>query len=295
MRHATWLRLEASPLWHDLYRHYRRLPDGVRAPLRTLLMPHWHLAARLVRIAARHEVVAGPFRGMKIQLSPLSSRHLLGYILGSQELELREVIGRIVERSYGTIINVGAADGYYAVGLALRLPSARIEAFETLGEFHPLIESSARLNGVSARIALRGMCDANALRRSLEQATPPALVVMDIEGGEVDLLDPQSIPQLRQTDILVETHDAFVAQATDTLVDRFWQTHNVECYTAQARILPDFPADFLPAFRRWFPRLAVDLMDERRTGVQRWLFLAAKWPDDGECPNDRAPVMPTGS
>jgi hypothetical protein len=258
-------------------------------------MPHWHLAARLVRIAARHRVVAGPFRGMKIQLSPLSSRHLLGYILGSQELELREVIGRIVERSYGTIINVGAADGYYAVGLALRLPSARIEAFETLGEFHPLIESSARLNGVSARIALRGMCDANALRRSLEQATPPALVVMDIEGGEVDLLDPQSIPQLRQTDILVETHDAFVAQATDTLVDRFWQTHNVECYTAQARILPDFPADFLPAFRRWFPRLAVDLMDERRTGVQRWLFLAAKWPDDGECPNDRAPVMPTGS
>ena len=43
------------------------------------------------------------------------------------------------------------------------------------------------------------------------------------------------------------------------------------------------------------PRLAVDLMDERRTGVQRWLFLAAKRPDGGECPNDRAPVVPTGS
>jgi hypothetical protein len=258
-------------------------------------MPHWHLAARLVRIAARHEVVAGPFRGMKIQLSPLSSRHLLGYILGSQELELREVIGRIIERGYGTIINVGAADGYYAVGLALRSPSTRVEAFEALGEFHPLIEGSARLNGVSARIALRGMCNADVLRQSLESATPPALVVMDIEGGEIDLLDPQSISQLRHTDILVETHDAFVAQATDTLVDRFWQTHHVECYTAQARILPDFPADFLPAFRRWFPRLAVDLMDERRTGVQRWLFLAAKRPDGGECPNDRAPVVPTGS
>ena len=295
MRHATWLRLEASPFWHDLYRQYRRLPDGVRAPLRALMMPHWHLAARLVRIAARHEVVAGPFRGMKIQLSPLSSRHLLGYILGSQELELREVISRIIERGYGTIINVGAADGYYAVGLARQLPSSRVEAFETLDEFHPLIESSARLNGVSARITLRGMCDANALRQSLESVTPPALVVMDIEGAEVGLLDPRSILQLRHTDILVETHDAFVAQATDTLIDRFWQTHNVECYTAQARILSDFPADFLPAFRRWFPRLAVDLMDERRTGVQRWLFLTAKSPDGGECANDRVSVVPTGS
>src|SRR6202040_3341645 len=204
MRHATWLRLEASPFWHDLYRQYRRLPDSVRAPLRALMMPHWHLAARLVRMAARHEVVAGPFRGMKIQLSPLSSRHLLGYILGSQELELREVIGRIIERGYGTIINVGGADGYYAVGLARRSPSSRVEAFETLGELHPLIESSARLNGVSARITLRGMCDANALRQSLESVTPPALVVMDIEGGEVGLLDPRSIPQLRHADILVE-------------------------------------------------------------------------------------------
>jgi hypothetical protein len=291
MRHATWLRLEASPFWHDLYRYYRRLPDSIRAPIRALMMPHWHLAAHVVRVAARHRVVAGPFRGMKIQLSPLSSRHLLGYILGSQELELREVISRIIDRGYGTIINVGAADGYYAVGLALRSPSTRIEAFETLGEFHPLIESSARLNGVSARIALRGMCDANALRQRLESATPPALVIMDIEGGEIDLLDPRSIPQLRHIDILVETHDAFVAQATDTLVDRFWQTHHVECYTAQTRILPDFPADFLPAFRRWFPRLAVDLMDERRPGVQRWLFLTAKCRDGGEYANDRASVM----
>src|SRR5947207_9293501 len=49
-------------------------------------------------------------------------------------------------------------------------------------------------------------------------------------------------------------------------------------YTAQARTLSDFPADFLPTFRRWFPRLAVDLMDERRPGVQRWLFLTAKHP-----------------
>jgi hypothetical protein len=292
MRHATWLRLEASPLWRDLYGNYRRLPDGIRAPLRALLMPHWHLSTLLVRTAARHRVVAGPFHGMRIQLSGLSSRHLLGYILGSQELELREVIRRIIGRGYGTIVNVGAADGYYAVGLALRSSSSCVEAFEALGEFHPLIERSARLNGVSTRIALRGMCDANALRQSLQSAKTPALVLMDIEGGEVDLLDPRSIPQLQRTDILVETHDAFVAHATDTLIDRFWETHQVECYTAQARTLSDFPADFLPTFRRWFPRLAVDLMDERRPGIQRWLFLTAKRPDGGGRPGDGAPSTP---
>lgn len=95
---------------------------------------------------------------------------------------------------------------------------------------------------------------------------------------------------MRYTDTLVETHDAFVAQATDTLIDRFWQTHHVECFSAQPRILPDFPADFLPALRRWLPRLAVDLMEERRPGVQRWLFLTAKCSPSDDSANDQAPA-----
>jgi hypothetical protein len=276
MRHATWLRLEASPFWHELYRQWRRLPDGVRAPLRVLLVPHWHFAAFMVRAAARNRVVAGPFRGMKIRLSGLSSRHLLGYILGSQELELRDVVNRIIGRGYGTILNIGAADGYYAVGFALRLPSTQVEAFEALPELHPLIEKSAQLNGVSDRVALRGKCDPDGLRIGLQGATAPTLVLMDVEGAEMHLLDPLSVPELRHSDILVETHDGFIPHVTDTLIERFIETHHIECYTAQPRILADFPADFLPRFRQWFPGLAVELMNERRAGIQRWLFLSPK-------------------
>lgn len=283
MRYATWVRLEASPFWYDLYQKYRQLPNGLRAPLRLLLAPHWHLAVFLVRLAARDRVVAGPFRGMRIVLSPLSRRHLLGYILGSQERELHEAIARIIDRGYHRIVNVGAADGYYAVGLALRLPSARLEAFEALPEFHALIQRSVRLNGVANRISLSGRCDAAELRQSLRRAGRRPLLLMDIEGGEKDLLDPQAVPELRQADILVETHDAFVPQVTDALIERFWRTHDVECYTAQPRILADFPADFLPWFRRRFPGLAVDLMDERRMGIQRWLLLTAKGADRTAC------------
>ena len=276
MRHATWVRLEASPFWYDLYRSYRRLPTGLRAPLRMLLTPRWHLATLLVRAASRNRIVAGPFRGMRISLSALSKRHLLGYILGSQECELREVVGRIIDRRYPRIVNVGAADGYYAIGLALRTPAAQVEAFETLPEFHPVIARSARLNGVADRIALHGTCSTAALDRSLAQTDGPVLLVMDIEGGERELLDPDAVPELRRADILVETHDAFVPDVTDTLIERFWPTHHIECYTAQPRIAADFPEHFLPRLRRWFPSLAVDLMDERRTGIQRWLFLTSK-------------------
>ena len=276
MRHSTWLRLEASPFWYGVYRNYRRLPDGIRAPIRALLTPQWHLAAALVRMASRRHIVAGPFQGIRMELSGLSSRHLLCYLLGSAEIELRDVIGRIIDRGYRTILNIGAADGYYAVGLAVRSPGTHVEAFEALPAFHPIVERSARANGVQGRIVLRGACDANALRHHLQTDVRPSLVLIDIEGGEAELLDPLAVPQLRQVDILVETHDAFVPHVTETLIDRFQPTHHIECYTARPRQLNDFPADFLPTLKRWLPHLVVELMDERRTGLQHWLFLTAK-------------------
>jgi hypothetical protein len=276
MRHATWLKIEASPFWYGAYRRYRLLPDGVRAPLRALLMPRWQLAAFLVRSAARRRAVAGPFHGMRIELSPLSSRHLLGYILGSQELELREAIDNIVARGYHTILNVGAADGYYAVGLAMRSPKARVEAFEALPELHPVIARTAAANGVASRVVIEGTCTSALLGTRLEAAKGSVLILMDIEGGEVGLLDPEKTPELTRADILVETHDAFVADATATLIRRFRDTHDVACYAARSRVLSDFPPDFLPLLRRWFPDLAVELMNERRTGQQRWLLLTAR-------------------
>jgi hypothetical protein len=44
--------LERSSLWRGLYRHFRQLPDNVRALLRVLISPDWYLAVYLVRYAS---------------------------------------------------------------------------------------------------------------------------------------------------------------------------------------------------------------------------------------------------
>jgi hypothetical protein len=213
---------------------------------------------------------------MRIQLSPLSNRHLLGYFLGTHELELHGTISRIIDYGYATIVNIGAADGYYAVGFALKSESTRVEAFETISELHTVLQQSAQLNGVADRIMLHGACDASGLRVSLRRSSVPVLVLMDIEGGEVELLNPHVVPELREADILVETHDAFVPRVTDTLIERFRTTHDIERYSSRPRVLGDFPSGFLRPFRWLCPRLAADLMDERRSTIQHWLFLKAK-------------------
>ena len=173
-------------------------------------------------------------------------------------------------------MNVGAADGYYAVGLALRLPEARVVAFEALQEMHAPIEAAAHTNGVQRRIALRGRCELDQLRAELTNAAPPTLIFMDIEGGEVALLDPAAAPELRQVDILVETHDMYVEGCTTELTARFRATHDIEQYTTRARTLSDFPARFIRWLTRLAPRLAVELMNERRPAPQHWLYMRVK-------------------
>lgn len=276
MRHATWQVIERSRFLHRLFSVYRNFPAPLRAPLRVAASPLWYLVSRMVLGASQQRVVAGPFRGMRLELSPLSKRHLVGYLIGSQELELREIVERIVARKYEKIVNVGAADGYYAVGLARRMPGTEVVAFEALPNLHPVISKSASENGVAAQIRVEGPCDKNELGPELGSAKGHTLVFMDIEGGEMDLLDPQALPALRETDIFVETHDSYVPGGTRTLIERFGQTHTVERLQARPRVLSDFPKGFMPALPRLFPRLIVDLMDERRTGQQEWLFLTSR-------------------
>jgi hypothetical protein len=276
MRQATWLKLEASPFWNNLYRQYRRLPDSVRSPLRTTLMPHWQLARWLVLATSLQRVVAGPFTGTRLDLSPLSQRQLLGYILGTQELELHDVMEQIIARQYGAILNIGAADGYYAVGLAVRSPRTQVAAFEMLAELHPIIVRTARANRVEERVSVHGKCDLSAFRTVLQTASHPILVLMDVEGGELALLDPLEATELEDVDILVETHDMFAPGCTETLTRRFQPTHNIERRTTRARVLADFPPNFLRRYRRIFPQLAIDLMDERRPSQQHWLYMTAK-------------------
>jgi len=277
MQHATWNAIESSSVAMSVYRSYRRLlPSSARTLLRWLTMPRWNAAAALVRHRADNTVLSGPFTGMHLSLTPVSSRNLLGYLLGTQEIELHDVVRRAIVRGYPRIINVGAADGYYAVGFLRQMPRTKVTAFEGVLEHHAGLLRAAVLNGVAARFTLKGFCRSDDLGAELAELPGSTLVLADIEGGELDMLDLIKVPRLSYADILVETHDAFVPNCTEKLKVRFSETHNVEQIVARPRSLADFPAAIIPELSKFMPRTAVELMNERRTGTQMWLYLTAK-------------------
>jgi len=271
MRHSTWLKVESSAVLYPLYGLYRKVPACWRPPIRWALLPHWSLLTAAIRVYARQRVLAGPFAGTRLFVSDQTERLLPCYYLGTAELEIQDAVEDLVAKRYATIINIGAADGYYTIGFARRLPESRIIAFEAVDSFHQVLERTAAANGVTDRIEVKGHCDRSALRTAIAHAKPPILVVADIEGYEMELLDPVAVPELERADLLIETHDAVVSGCTEIMMDRFRATHAVEQFIGRPRELGDLPPRTLPLLRKWFPKKVVELMNERRAGVQQWL------------------------
>src|SRR5438445_9468790 len=77
----------------------------------------------------RGRVIAGPFQGLTY-VSTARGSSIGPKLLGTYEIELREVVEEIIRRGYKTIINIGAGEGYYGVGLAKRMPDARVICFD---------------------------------------------------------------------------------------------------------------------------------------------------------------------
>ncbi len=193
-------------------------------------------------------VSGGPFAGLRyVGNSP--NPHIGPALLGTYEMELRPFLQRLLAQDFDVFVDIGAAEGYYAVGWARFGRAPRVIAYEGDRLGRVLTRFMARRNGVAGKLDMRGFCDPAALAEVLAPFQRPVLLV-DIEGLEATMLDPALNPHLARTTLLVELHEHELAMG-DLLRPRFASTHTIEEAWSTPRTGEDLP---------------------RRTGLARWLF-----------------------
>lgn len=228
-------------------------------------------------VAARNgmRVLSGPFSGMLYPWLEAAGSQLTPKLLGTYEEEVHPFVERVIRRGYRTVVNLGCGEGYYAVGLARRIPEASVLAFDLDERSQRLCREMAAANDVAGRIRVAGECDPECLR----EVTPhSALVVCDIEGAEVDLLRPDLVPELLDCDLLVEVHSVKGLRSTGTLLrDRFASTHHAEVVRYRRRNPSRYPA--IAFLSRRDRKVAVE--EYRRRG-RSWMLLLRR--DAGSLP-----------
>ncbi|WZO98667.1 hypothetical protein EP7_000253 [Isosphaeraceae bacterium EP7] len=265
---------------HLLRRGIERLP----APLPLVLQDAFRYARypqvrrrrkahrRIVgRLATPDRVAQGPFRGMR-PIAAAYCSEFLPKLVGTYEREIAPAIEAICAAGCDRIVDIGAAEGYYAVGMAMRNPDALVVGFEMNPSARYYLRQLAERNEVSARLQIRGTCDLDSLAASLEGARRPALIC-DCEGAEDLLLDPVRVEPLRRSYVLVETHDGLATDAGvlegigRRLHERFGATHAIETIDSRPR-----SGDDLPAGTELSPEESAEAMNEGRPWAQ-WLFM----------------------
>jgi len=170
-------------------------------------------------------VETGPFAGMRY-IAESAGSTMLPKLLGSYESELHDTWRELMRHGYSVVVDIGSAEGYYAVGFARAFPEAHVYAYDTDSRARELCAQMAELNGVADRVHVGGFCTAETLR-SLPLGDC-ALIISDCEAYERTLFTRDLAQYLSRHDLVIETHDFIDMEISSELRSVFTGTHKIE-------------------------------------------------------------------
>jgi hypothetical protein len=219
-----------------------------------------------------NKIIGGPFHGMIVPECNEYWNDGNGSVklLGIYEHELHDVIDYATWRKPHLLINVGAAEGYYTIGLARNISDLQAYAFDIDSGCRALCQEFADKNGVAARVKVLDGCTSPEQMDVLD-VREHKLYIIDCEGLELDLVDLERCRSIRNSDLIIECHDFCNPAISSTLADRLEETHKV------VRILPKLPDYNSFPFVRQTPNImSVLALTEKRPMPCCWLACWAR-------------------
>jgi hypothetical protein len=211
-------------------------------------------------------VRAGPFAGLSYDPRVVGhTTAVAAKLMGAYECELHPAVARLLSSDMSVFVDIGCAEGYYAVGVAMRRPDVRVVAFDIDATARHMCRLMARRNHVSIEIR------EEATPTYLANLVPRTVIFSDCEGAEAALLDPGRSPLLRQLKIIVEVHDFVDPNVTQLLRSRFASSHTLHEVITAPRDATAYPE--LAVFSESDRLLA---LAEGRPGPMSWLIMTPR-------------------
>ena len=191
--------------------------DGDRAKWRQETVRQRHERVSLeVYDLCKGVVRYGPFTGMAINSAPWWGKLDLGsQCLGLYEKEILSYFDCLAEHAYSMFVDIGAADGYYAVGMLLAKKVDHAVCFEMSEKGRNAIRETWNQNQQPGTLEVFSEATPDSLCESLPSSLENALVLIDVEGAEFDLLTDAVLCLLSNSTVIVEIHnwvDDFLVQ-----------------------------------------------------------------------------------
>lgn len=215
------------------------------------------------------EVQGGPFKNMQYVDKAVGSNYL-HKLIGSYESILHFHIESLRSKKFDTIIDIGAAEGYYLVGLGKMFPNSKLVGFEIEENGRKLITEMYEKNSLKNELILKGEANVNNVAPYISGKT---LLICDCEGAELDILNPDIQKAFAWVEMaIIELHDFIRPGIKGVLINRFSDTHNIKLVPFKMANPHTFP--FLASISNESERY--ELLRERGWQEQEWMILEKK-------------------
>lgn len=247
-RFAEWLRYEKSKFQHEV------------------------AEASLKLKFADLTVIKGYFKGLKYPGFTSFGSSLFPKLSGNYESELFSTLEDLQQNEYSKIIDIGCAEGYYAVGLAIKFKNSIVYAFDIGNTAQELARNMSKLNAVDERVIVKGQCTSEWLGK--ENFSNRSLIISDCEGFEKDLFVLENISNLHNCDLIIELHPMFIRDVKYYLTSIFQSTHYIQIVSSKDDARKIFE---LGEFYQDFSYLEkLKLVQEGRMFTMDWLVAISK-------------------
>ena len=213
----------------------------------------------------------GIFKGMRyVDVSNGSTYY--PKILGAYERELYPGLDLIVKDQFEHLIVAGTGEGFYAVGINMKCQILKNTFFEIDSNARKNFKKLARINHLT-NYNLYDKCTPKSFKEVLVKDLK-TFVLMDIEGDELTILNPEVIPDLNECTILVEIHDFKNLSIGKIIFSRFQRSHNIQKILSIQRGTKDI-YNYLPFWETIFIRrkYLLQLLDESRPIGMYWYIM----------------------
>lgn len=216
----------------------------------------------------------GPFQGMQLSSNPhWGSSDRASMLLGLYEKEVLDYIMSLPLNKDRNFIDIGAADGYYAIGFLMAERFKQSICFELTELGQQVIAENAERNGVGHKVKIHGVANDAALESFSEADLEQAVVLVDIEGAEFEVLSQRNLEKLRNSYLVIEIHnwiDGFKEKYNRLLNDAN-EIFNLSVLKVGQREIPELEIfENFPDDNRWL------MLSEGRPNRMRWLCCTPK-------------------
>ena len=198
------------------------------------------LLSKIISKKLNNKIKYGNFKGLKLyDQSWWGAKDKAAILLGLYEKEVLEKIMELAKINNLTdFIDIGAADGYYGVGVLHAGFFKHSHCFEISKFGREIITKNSIINGVYKKISVYGKLNDLLSKKIKKFNTRKNLILIDIEGAEFEMLTTEFIHDIKHCYLIIELHYEFLEKSNlkfISLKKRFKSFFDIEIISTGSR------------------------------------------------------------